>query len=442
MNHPDLLITFLGRTERGTAGYRKTVYDFQDGTRTEETAFFGWVLRERLQPKRTLVLGTAGSMWDHLAGNDADDELMTAVDEKRVTPDLLDGLAHVLTERLGSEVDLALIPYGNSLEEQIAIIEIITGRIGEGKRPRVHIDVTHGFRHLPMLTFLAALHLRRARGARIEDIWYGSYDPDLGRGTVYRLGGLLAFADWLEALAVFDRNGDYGVFADLLQKDGLSEDAARALRHAYHSENVLNVTDAATSISTVLKELKAPVGGISGIYTPLLRERLGWIRQGDNAGRFASLTREALGKGDLMRATILLPRAFLERIKRRDERTTNYEVLKTIEEEYLSGKRGHEELIKDLKEAKRLRNDISHASRSWNPKVRQTLADPEKLRERLGFLVERLLPPPPGKPAPPAPPAPEGAGPSGPPPDGDAPRGDSSPGGRPGGGPPPSEPPV
>jgi hypothetical protein len=65
-----------------------------------------------------------------------------------------------------------------------------------------------------MLALLAALYLRRVRGARVGRIWYGAFDPDSGDVPVHDLSGLLNIADWLEALAVYDRCGDYGVFGE------------------------------------------------------------------------------------------------------------------------------------------------------------------------------------------------------------------------------------
>lgn len=63
--HPDCLITFLGRVPKTDGSYRTTAYDF-DLRQSAPVAFFGWALRERLQPRRLLILGTAGGRWDHL----------------------------------------------------------------------------------------------------------------------------------------------------------------------------------------------------------------------------------------------------------------------------------------------------------------------------------------------------------------------------------------
>jgi hypothetical protein len=64
------LITFLGRVPKIEKHYRATSYRFPDGTEDGATAFVGWNLRRRLEPDRLLILGTAGSMWDHLFERD------------------------------------------------------------------------------------------------------------------------------------------------------------------------------------------------------------------------------------------------------------------------------------------------------------------------------------------------------------------------------------
>jgi CRISPR-associated DxTHG motif protein len=36
------------------------------------------------------------------------------------------------------------------------------------------IDVTHGFRHLPMLALVAARYLGRVVGVKVEELYYGA----------------------------------------------------------------------------------------------------------------------------------------------------------------------------------------------------------------------------------------------------------------------------
>ena len=66
------LVTFLGRSPKEEGAYRATCYEFAEGDDCEPLAFFGWALQNRLQPERLVILGTRGSMWDHLFEGDFD----------------------------------------------------------------------------------------------------------------------------------------------------------------------------------------------------------------------------------------------------------------------------------------------------------------------------------------------------------------------------------
>ncbi len=105
-----VLISFLGRVPKSETGYRTTRYSF-DGVLDEPTAFIGWSLRRRLMPDRLVILGTAGSMWDHLFEKDtnlgtvAEDErlaLQEATETKAVTESLLEPLAPLLAIMISS----------------------------------------------------------------------------------------------------------------------------------------------------------------------------------------------------------------------------------------------------------------------------------------------------------------------------------------------------
>jgi len=394
---PDLLITFLGRVPLNDGSYRRTTYEFTDGTTSDPTAFFGWVLQRRLTPRKMFVLGTAGSMWDHLFEGDLDlgvdgEEhrmaLMERVGSQQVDQALLDRLSPLLARHLGCEVTLVLIPYCRDDAEQIELLRLMTEQVNDDEH--VHMDVTHGFRHLPMLALLSALHLRIARHAHIDGIWYGSFNPDTKRAPVYDLTGLLQIADWLQALSSFDKDGDYGVFSALLQHDGLQPDKAQALERASYAESTLNFGQARERLHTVLKDIDR-LSGVGELYAPFLRSRMDWIRGQDDAQRLARLTFQALNNGDLLRAAILLPRAFLERLKRPDERTTDYAELDKIEKEFRAGSRGFHEHQVAYERAKRLRNALAHGSRPKGEYIRRNLASAERLGDALQTLTKELL---------------------------------------------------
>lgn len=189
------LISFLGKSRRDPAtGYRTATYAL-DGGPPLTTSFFGSALMERLRPQRTLLLGTSGSMWDALEfDTEVPDwaELVEATEQERVDQVLLDRVA-LRTRRAMPGAELLLIPDARNEAGQIALLTELARRIAPGER--VILDITHSYRHLPLLALVAARYLAHARQAVVTDIYYGALEmTDKGLTPVVKLDGAAAHA--------------------------------------------------------------------------------------------------------------------------------------------------------------------------------------------------------------------------------------------------------
>lgn len=394
------LISFLGRVPKSEDGYRKTRYIFPDGKQTPEVAFFGWALLQRLKANRLVILGTSGSMWDHLfevdidLGTQRDEErlqLIEAVNEKKVSQAQLDVLAPALSEKLGCETHLALIPYAKDQAEQIAILEIIANHVRENDA--VQLDITHGFRHLPMLALLSALHLRITRSAEIHGIWYGAFDPDTGQAPVHDLSGLLRIADGLQALSSFDKDGDYGVFEPLLRLAGLPDEACQSFRKAAYYENILNVGAATGELRQVRRAIDGQhLTPDAQLLIPAIQARLDWLSERRQFEKQTHLARLALQRKDYLRAALYAYEAVITRLCQhtgvavedfdlRENARKNYEAeLKEVKSTE------HEE----FKLLKNLRNQVAHGTRGSVQNVQQALLNETVMREKLEALITSI----------------------------------------------------
>ncbi|MCE7949147.1 MAG: TIGR02221 family CRISPR-associated protein [Chloroflexi bacterium CFX4] len=89
------------------------------------------------------------------------------------------------------------------------------------------LDVTNGFRTLPMLMLLAAIYLRQAKNVTLKGIYYGAFEAksndDQGRDVcpVFELTQFITLADWANAVRAFKLTGDTALLAESLS--GLSE---------------------------------------------------------------------------------------------------------------------------------------------------------------------------------------------------------------------------
>lgn len=403
------LISFLGRTPKNEKGYRPTAYRFADDTTATQVAFFGWALRERIRPDHIAILGTAGSMWDHLfeadivLGSTHEDErlaLCESVDKKRVTQAQLDALSPMLAQSLGCRVSLIVIPYASTHAEQVSILQTMDAQVREGER--VHLDVTHGFRHLPMLALLSALHLRQAKRAAIEGIWYGAFDPDTGDAPVHELSGLLQIADGLTALARFDQDGDYSVFEPILRQAGLPDTACELLHKAAYFENILNVGAATGELrkarAYLTHEKLAPEGQL---LLPAIEKRLAWLDEDRQFEKQTRLARLALDRRDYLRATLYAFEAVITRLCQIervaiDDFEKREEVRKTYEARL---KQGHTRERDSYFLLKNLRNQVAHGTRGSRGEIQQTLLNEPVMAQKLADLLQRIesgkLPTPP-----------------------------------------------
>jgi CRISPR-associated Csx2 family protein len=385
-----VLLTFLGRVPKDQQGYRVTHYDFGDGQTQAPAAFFGWTLRQHLGAERLVILGTAGSMWEHLFEGDhdfgdADEEarlaLVEAVEQQKVTAAHLGPLAPLLAHRLGCEVRLEIIPYAHDPAEQVALLRIMAAHVETGDR--VHLDVTHGFRHLPMLGILSALHLRIARQADIAGIWYGAYDPDTGAAPVHNLVGLLNIADWVQALHTYDKDGDYGAFADLLDLD--RGQSGRLLREAAFFERTSNPVKAREKLNTWsgLPDRYPSGDSTAELFRDELEQRLAWVRGGNRAAWEGALGWQHLERGDYVRAVIYGMEAVISGEVMRQKGNLNDFDDRDYHRKSLMTK-------DDFKTLSGLRNALAHGVRPYDQRLTHMIGNAQELGASLRGLFRKL----------------------------------------------------
>ncbi|WP_295405029.1 TIGR02221 family CRISPR-associated protein [uncultured Thiocystis sp.] len=395
------LVSFLGRARQDPkTGYRTAHYRFADGS-THTTPFFGLALREVIRPERLVLLGTAGSMWDVLieqlavAGEDEELRLrlIEAATENRVDDALLAEVVPLVERALGLPCVLRLIDYGRDADGQARILDVIAAAVPAG---RVALDLTHGFRHLAAVGLLSALFLERVRGLNIASVYYGAHEMTENDQTpVIQLDGLLAIAHWIDALGRFDQNGDYSLFAPLLEADGVAADKVGCLRDAAFFERTLNLSDARRRIQTFLPALDRPLAGVSGLFQDALRQRLAWVRGGTLSEHQRRLAEFYLEQRDYVRAAILGFEAVVTReCERRksgwhDHQEDRKPAAEAYEAEIKAGE--HSRAVCDAYwTLKNVRNALAHGNPAALEKVRQIVVSPEQLPLELRRALDQL----------------------------------------------------
>jgi CRISPR-associated Csx2 family protein len=396
------LISFLGKARKDNGGnYQVANYDF-DGT-LKSSQFFGLALADTIKPDQLVILGTSGSMWDvffeRMAENTQQDNqlfaLIEAVSTDSVTQIMLDGCREAVSNRLGVNCQLKLIPYGADQNGQIEILKIMANDIVANSQ--VSLDLTHGLRHLPMLGLLSAMYLKSARNVEIAGIYYGALDRTNNDETpVMRLDGLLTIADWINALNGFDKTGDIAPFADLLSQEGVSDKSATSLKTAAFHESILNINDARKPLKTFRDAInEKELSGIASLFKDSLLQRISWIDQQQLYKRQQDKAMFYLNQRDYVRAAMLGYEAIITyKIQNNNPAapTENFGVRddakKDIEYEL---RHYHPQKWESYKLLRGIRNTLAHTVRPDTQKIQQALSSENNLREELKRVLTELF---------------------------------------------------
>ncbi len=338
-------------------------------------------------------------MWDHLFEGDFDlgaaaecqrEELMNAVAAQSVTQHQLDELAPALAAHLNCRVRLGILPYAYDGVAADLLVQMAAD-VSEGDI--VHLDVTHGLRHLPMLALLSALYIRIAKHATIAGIWYGAYDPDTGRAQAHNLAGLMRIADGLQALSSFDKDGDYGVFMPLLEQSGASPQVVEALKKASYYENLLNVGQATGQLRQALRALDSEGLGLAPDVAPLLpaiQKRLQWVDEDRQFEKQLALAAHALERRDYLRTTLYAYEAVITRICQiQGVRVEDFKEREGAREVYEKQSKSRPE-YKDYTRLKHLRNQVAHGTWGSTAEIQRALLNESVMRELLNRLLDAI----------------------------------------------------
>lgn len=396
------LISFLGKSALDPhKGYRTAVYRFEDGYQ-EESSYFGLTLKNHLNPERFVVLGTKTSMWDvFFEGLDEKDEALEKrlefIDKHKsehLTEADLRDLEPFVAKKLGMEegsVLLRLIPFGRNQKEQVEVLHMMASCVDP--EDTVSLDVTHGFRHLPMLSFLSALYLEQVKQAKVEGLYYGALDMAQEHITpVLRLDGLLKIAQWINAFHAFDHTGDYALLVPMLKDSGLADQEGTLLEEAAFFERIQKDGQAKSKIRQGGPAIESlPALSPAGLFKEALKERIAWAQEERMFQRQSALAWRYLHRRDYLRAAIFAFEAFITRLVQEGRGDPNsYEARKVAKEAYetqgsLDGRYGSFRLLRNL------RNALVHSTRENERMVQAAMGSEEKLSATLEAWMTHLL---------------------------------------------------
>lgn len=377
------LISFLGTGQQGK-GYETTNYLLNGQEYPEK--YISISLTKAIKPKKLILLGTAGSVWDVFFEKGADNlenewlSLSEKVANQSVSQDDLKPFENYLSQKLNTQVYCVLTSFARDTQEQADILLKLEQYLD--KDEKAILDVTHGFRHLPMLALVAARFLKRVKNIDVEHIYYGAFDMKKdGKCPVLDLDGMLTMLDWVDALTTFDKDGDYGQFADLLVQENFDKNKAELIKQASFFERTSNSTQAYEKLNSVFDDLEKFSSPIFDLFKPQLVKRLTWFKRSNRGLREQHLAREYLQRYDYVRAVIYAQEGKISGELFKDKKDLNNHQLR-------------EEKLKQLSELsnfKKLRNKLAHGNQNNEPEINTLTRDEETLLEYLKNSFKKLF---------------------------------------------------
>ena len=167
-----------------------------------------------------------------------------------VTPQVKKGqYLSALKERLPNlePVELPdLLDRGNSEADMWQIFDTYQQSVSVGDK--IILDITHGFRSLPMLAFPVVAYLRQVKKVTLEHILYAPFDarPESKEKNtfIFDLTPFVTLLDWMNAVNVFQFTGDARQIAALdIHKD--IRDALKKLSESLFTNRTIEVQEAA-----------------------------------------------------------------------------------------------------------------------------------------------------------------------------------------------------
>lgn len=164
------------------------------------------------------------------------------------------------TQAAGVQVVPVDIPGDATQEDLWRIFKAVVESVEE--KESVIFDITHGFRSVSFLSFLAASYLRIVKDVHLAGVFYGNFEArdrsvTPNRAPVIDLTRMTGLLDWMIAADRFERFGDARDLADLLRRAAPSwEEQQRAPDLKGVARRIRQAANAMESVSRSLRLIR------------------------------------------------------------------------------------------------------------------------------------------------------------------------------------------
>jgi len=204
MEKNNLLVSFLGLGRTGK-GYEQIKYYLNSPEEYIETKFVVVALCKFFKINQ-LILFTTKSV-------------------EQGSSNVLDELKDTLVKNNITLIETKIIPEGKNTEELKDIFKNVLEVLEKYKNDNLYLDITHGFRSLPLIFFTSIIYLKNIYDIGIRKICYGALDAgnkEENIAPIFDLSYLLELIEWSTGVNLFVNRYD-SFFIDKIIKRKKSE---------------------------------------------------------------------------------------------------------------------------------------------------------------------------------------------------------------------------
>jgi len=209
--------------------------------------------------------------------------------------------------------------------------------------------------------------------------------------SVFDLKGLLHIVEWVKALNNFDKDADYGVFANLLDVD-TGRDSGQLLSDAAFRERTTRAGEARGLLRKFRDDIENHhPGGAASLFVDTLMDKTQWVEEDKLYKRQRSLAANYLTSGDYLRASIYAFEAIITaQVQERGGNPDRFEDREAAKADFEN--QNKPDTWNSYRQLRNLRNALAHGNPPSRRDIRQMMDSPECLRETLKCLIDTLLP--------------------------------------------------
>ncbi len=304
------LITFIGRGSYviNSDCYQESTYTFPDGCEVEKCTYLGTTLFEKFAPEKFVVIGTSTSHWYYLIDYfsnvlEENEELANRIiSEKIITTEILSELENSLN-KLYPETNfvLRIVSDLEKEDDQQSIFSSLVGCISKGDT--VSIDITHGFRYMPIFSIMSLQFLSLSQQVEVKDIYYTTYNNSTHSGRVLKLNYIYEMYKWSQSFNLYDKTGNLEFLNERLKAtSGISSKQIDDFSKFSYYENLLKIK-ASSSYYGLVKSFTSDDPVYKSIKNEIL-ERVSWSTKTRVYARFAYLACKYLEQKSYVLAVI------------------------------------------------------------------------------------------------------------------------------------------